>query len=166
MPTFLLRWVSQQRRVFIEAARAEAESAPTPAEARHWRTAARGLLVRGLLVGPVLNLLVLAMVIAGVVVLNSFSSDVSSQETLAWIVVGSAALGLLWRRLFWLPSLLVGSAVACEHIVSMALRIPEPNLHLPAGWFSTTSLLLLVIPALAAAYAGAKARHLLHGSDA
>lgn len=160
----LARCVPPARRASIEAARAEAEAAPNAAEAEHWHTAARTLLVRGLLAGPVIDVVALAFVMAVVVVLNGSTSDVASQETMACIVLGSGLVGFLWRRRAWLAALLIGATVAGQHLVSLPLHLPEPGLHIPAGWLGTASLLVLVVPALLGAYTGAGCRHLATGS--
>jgi hypothetical protein len=156
----LARCVSPARRASIEAARAEAHAATSEAEARRWRSAARTLLVRGLVAGPVVDVTALTAVIAAVVLLNSSTSDVASQETLVCIVLGSAFVGFLWGRRPWLVALLVGGTVAAQHLVSLDLHLPEPGVHLPAGWLGTASLLILVLPALLGAYAGARFRRL------
>ena len=156
----LLRWVTPARRDSIEAALAEAEAAPSAPEARSWRRAARALLWRGVLLGPIANLLALVAVISAVVVLNSSASDVSAQETLLGIVLGATLVGFLWARHAWLVALAVGATVAAQHVISLALGIPEPSMHLPHGWLSTTSLLILVLPAMVGAYTGAGIRRL------
>jgi len=156
----LVRWVTPARRDSIEAALAEAEAAESDTEARPWRRAARALLWRGLLLGPIANLLALVAVISAVAVLNSSASDVSAQETLLGIVLGASLVGFLWSRRAWLAALMVGTTVAAQHIVSLAFGIPEPSMHLPHGWLSTTSLLVLLLPAMAGAYMGAGLRRL------
>ena len=158
--TFAVRMISARRRASIEAIRAEAESAADEATARRWRAAARWMLLRALLCGPLLTVLVTAAAIAAVADMNESGSDVASQSTLACLVVGAAVAGALARRP-WVPGVLLGVTVAAEHVVAMALRLQEPLMHLPPGWLGTTSLLLLVLPAVFAAYAGSVCGRLL-----
>jgi len=103
----------------------------------------------------------LAVVIALVGLANESRSDVASQTTLLALLVGSAVLGFVWSRLWWIPALLVGGTVAVEHLVAVWFSIPEPGVHLPVGVWGTITLLILVIPALIAGRAGAGIRHLV-----
>ena len=99
--------------------------------------------------------------IAMIVALERNSSDDGGQVSMGAILLASGVLGAAAGRRAWLVGIVIGSVVAVTHIASLALRIPEPGLQLPAGWASTTSLFVLVIPALVAAYAGAWIRSLL-----
>lgn len=157
------RCLSPARRDSIEATRAEADAAPSAAEAVRWRRTARTLLLRGLLAGPARDGLAVVLVIVGVGTLNASPSDVASQETLAGIVVGSGLVGYLWGRRAWLAAALVGGTVAAQHVLWVALKIPEPGIQLPAGWWGTVSLTVLILPALAGAYTGAGVRRLARG---
>lgn len=154
------RWLPAARRDSVAAARAEADAAEDPQQAARWRRSATVLLIRGLLAGPVVNLLVLVLVIAALVWLNSSSSDVASQASLLCILLGAGLTGFVWRSRVWIGGVAIGATVAVQHVVSLALRLPEPHLALPPGWFSTSSLLVLIIPAMIAAYAGASIRKL------
>lgn len=156
---FLLRGVSRARQDSIQAALAEAATAPTPESAERWRAAARWMLVRGLLRGPVLNGAALLLVVTAVGVVNESRSDVANQATLGILILGSAALGFLWRHA-WIPALLIGSVVAVEHIAAITLGLAEPEMQLPPGWWGSATLLILLVPAFAAAYGGAGLRRL------
>lgn len=157
---FLLRSVSAARRSSIEAALAEAAAAPDVQEADRWRSAAKAMLVRGLLLGPGLRSVALCLVIFAVAVANESSSDIANQVTLALIIGGAGLVGFVWTRKPWLAGVLVGATVAVEHVIALALGVENPDIHLPAGWWSTTSLLVLLLPALIAAYSGAGLRRL------
>ncbi len=114
---------------------------------------------RALRLGSAVGLLLVVVALVGFA--NESSSDVANQATLLALLVGSAVLGFVWGRLWWIPALLVGGTVAVQHLVAVVLSIPEPGVHLPAGGWGTITLLILVIPALIAAGAGAWIRRMV-----
>lgn len=156
---FLTRLVPPARRSSIDAALAEAASTPDVQEAEQWRSAARVMLVRGLIAGPVLRSFVLWLVVAAVAVVNESSSDIANQVTLVCIVGGAGLVGFVWERRAWLAGVLVGCTVAVEHVVALTLGVENPDVHLPPGWWSSASLLILLVPAVIGAYGGAGFRH-------
>ncbi|MCU1472907.1 hypothetical protein [Amnibacterium sp.] len=160
---FLTRFVPLARRSSIDAALAEAASTPDVEEAEQWRSAARAMLVRGLIVGPVLRSAVLWLVVAAVAVVNESSSDIANQVTLVFIAAGAGLVGFVWVRRAWLAGVLIGCTVAVEHVVRVALGVENPDVHLPPGWWSSTSLLILLVPAVIAAYGGVGLRRLASG---
>lgn len=92
--------------------------------------------------------------IVTIVILDRSPSEDAGQATLAAILLTSAALGAAVGRRAWAVGIVIGSVVAVTHIVSLILLIPEPGVRLPPGWAGTTSLFVLVIPAVTAAAAG------------
>jgi hypothetical protein len=105
-------------------------------------------------------------VVAAIAVIDRSPSDDAAQLTLAVMLVGSAALGAWAARRAWLVGIVTGSVVAASHLVSLLLDLPEPGIAVPPGSLGTLSLLVLVIPASIAAYAGAAARRLVAGGGA
>lgn len=158
-----MRLVSPGRRASIDAALAEAASTPDVQEAEQWRSAATGMLVRGLVAGPVLSGFVLGLVLAAVGAANESSSDVANQATLAFIVVGAGLVGFVWVRRAWLAGVLIGCTVAVEHVVALGLGVENPDVHLPPGWWGSASLLILLVPAVIGAYAGVGLRLVASG---
>lgn len=107
----------------------------------------------------------IALVCVGLIAwLDRSPSDDASQFTLGAILLSGVMLGALAPRRPWLVGIVIGSVVAVVHVVSLAFGLPEPGVHLPSGWANTTSLFVLVLPAMLAAYAGAALhRHLVSG---
>jgi hypothetical protein len=151
----LLDLVPPNRRDWVRAALAEADALPAGSERAAWARSTTWFLLREALMRRVLLVAATAAAIAMIVILDRSPSDDAGQVTLAAILLASAALGAAVGRRAWAVGIVIGSVVAVTHIVSLALRIPEPGVQLPPGWASTTSLFVLVIPALVAAYAGA-----------
>lgn len=156
----VLRLLPASRRASIRAALAEAHAAPSAREAKQWQRAASGMLLRGLLAGPVLDAAALVVAGTAVALLNESRSDAANQMTLAALVLGSGVLGFLWIHRVWIPASLLGAVVAAEHAVALVVGIAEPGIHVPAGLLGIASLLVLVAPAVAAAYCGAVVRRL------
>jgi hypothetical protein len=159
----LARFVTPARRVSIDAALAEAAAAGGGSEAARWRSAARRMLVHGIIFGPVLKGLVSAVVVGAVAATNESSSDIANQVTFGCILTGSGLIGFVWARRAWLPGLLIGCTVGIEHAVAVALGTENPDTHLPPGWWGSLSLFVLLGPALIAAYSGVGLRRLIAG---
>jgi hypothetical protein len=121
------------------------------------------MLVRGLIFVPVLRGFALLLVVVLVAVVNESSSDIANQVTLACIILGAALVGFVWTRRPWLAGVLVGCTVAVEHGVALALGVQNPVIHLPPGWWSSISLLVLLVPAVIAAYGGVGLRTVVSG---
>src|SRR4051812_2873275 len=98
------------------------------------------------------NVCLLAAVVLLIGYLNESGSDAANQLTLLALVVGSAALGYLWGRWWWLPAVVTGCTVAVQHIAAVALRVEEPGIHLPPGIWGFLSLFVLVVPTLIAGF--------------
>jgi hypothetical protein len=108
-----------------------------------------------------LNICLLVAVVVVIGYVNESGSDAASQLTLLGLVLGSAVLGYLWGRWWWLPAVVVGSTVALEHIGAVALGAREPGIHLPPGVWGFLSLFILIVPTLIAGFAGALVRRLV-----
>lgn len=160
----LFRLMSPFRRAWVRAALTERDQAEDAATRERWSHAVHGMLFRYGVLYPLLRLVATVAAIALVAFLNQSPSDDADKTVLLAIVVLSFGLGATWYRFAWLPGVAVGITVAVAHLVSLAFRLPEPPMYLPPGWWSTTSLLILVLPAMAAAYGGAGVRHLLRRS--
>jgi hypothetical protein len=102
------------------------------------------------------------LAIAGVALtLDRSPSDDAGQVTLGAILIGSFALGAWLPHRAWLAGLVLGSMVALSRAVALVMGAPPVSATLPPGWSGVASLLVLVIPAVAAAWAGAGLRRLL-----
>jgi hypothetical protein len=154
----LLDLVPPNRRDWVRAALAEADALPGGSERAAWARSTTWFLLREALMRRVLLAAATAGAVAIIVILDRSPSDDAGQMALAAILLASAALGAVVGRRAWAVGIVIGSVVAVTHIVSLAFRIPEPGVQLPPGWAGTTSLFVLVIPALVAAYAGAWVR--------
>ena len=162
----LLGMVPPNRRDWARAALAEGDALPSGSERTAWLRSTTWFLLKEALMRRVFLLAATGGAIALIVALDRSSSDDAGQVTLGAILLASGALGAAAGRRAWAVGIVIGSVVAVTHIVSLALRIPEPGVQLPPGWASTTSLFVLVIPAVAAAYAGAWIRNLLSSGKA
>jgi hypothetical protein len=103
--------------------------------------------------------LVIGYVVAVAVVLwtDRSASDISNQATLLVLLVAAAALGFAAPRRFWVAGLVVGAAIPAAHIVYATLGPALPYEAEPAGVGGAASLLVLIVPAMIAAYLGALA---------
>jgi hypothetical protein len=157
----LLGMVPPHRRDWVRAALAEGDALPGGSEQTAWVRSATWFLLKEALMRRVLLVAGTAAAIAMIVALERNPSDDAGQVSMGAILLTSGMLGAAAGRRAWVVGIVIGSVVAMTHVVSLALRIPEPGIQLPAGWASTSSLFVLVIPALVAAYAGAWIRSLL-----
>ncbi|HEY8317211.1 MAG TPA: hypothetical protein VIG76_00115 [Amnibacterium sp.] len=121
------------------------------------------MLPRGLALGPVLSGFVLGLVVAAVAVVNETSSEVADQATSDGMVVGAGLVGFVWLRRAWLAGVLIGCTVALEHVLTTAVGVENPDVHLPPGWWGSASLLILLVPAVIGAYGGAGLRVVASG---
>jgi hypothetical protein len=157
----LLDLVPPERRDWARAAMAEGDAIDAGPERAAWVRSTTWLLLKEALLRRVLLLAAIASAVAMVVALDRSSSDDAGQVTLGAILLASGVLGAAVGRRAWVVGVVIGSTVALTHIASLALGIPEPGVQLPPGWAGTTSLFVLVVPALVAAYTGAWIRSLL-----
>lgn len=162
----LLRLVPGRRRPWVEAALAEAQFVNGADQQRAWNRSSAILLLREALMHRLPVVVATLGAIAVIAFLERSPSDDASQFTLGAILLSAGLLGAWAQRRAWLVGIVIGSVVALTHVVSLAVGDPEPGVTLPPGWASTTSLFVLVIPAVIAAYAGAALRHLLSSDEA
>jgi hypothetical protein len=84
-------------------------------------------------------------------------SDVANQASMLVLLLGSSALGFSAPRRAWLAGASVGGCLALVHAVYVAAGIRLQYEMTPSGWAGPATLLILVVPAIVAAYAGAGA---------
>ena len=82
-------------------------------------------------------------------------SDIANQASMLVLLLGSSALGFSAPRWAWLAGAAVGSCLAFAHAVYVAAGIRLRYEMTPSGWAGPATLLILVVPAIVAAYAGA-----------
>jgi hypothetical protein len=90
------------------------------------------------------------------------TSDIANQLALLVLLVGAGVLGFARPGWAWLAGLALGSALAVTHSLYLAARHPLPYQMHPSGWAGPVTLLVLLLPAFLAAYAGAGAATLAH----
>ena len=103
----------------------------------------------------------LAGIVVGEVLLvwvDRSPSDVANQACLAVLLLTAGALGMARPRSAWFTGGLVGSTLALAHAIYQVLGVPLPYPMSPPGLTGTLTLLLLLLPAWAAAYLGAATR--------
>jgi hypothetical protein len=111
----------------------------------------RGTIMR-LLYG--IGLLVAAAVLVWI---DQSPSDVANQSSLLILLIGAGLLGVAAPHWAWLPALVLGCSLAAAHAIYLVAGIALPYAMSPAGWAGPATLLILIIPAGIAAYAGAGA---------
>jgi hypothetical protein len=106
----------------------------------------------------------IGLVVAVAVLLGAdrSSSDVSNQATLLVLLVAAAVMGLSAPRRAWLPGLVLGAAIPLAHIVYLTAGPALPYKSEPAGVGGAATLLVLIVPAMIAAYLGAGVARVLH----
>lgn len=132
------------------------ESRTLPARARFgWLVSGFRYVIREVLVRFGLYLGGVAATVAALVWVDLSPSDVANQASVLVLVLGSGALGFAVPRQAWLAGLAVGGCLAVAHAVytvaDIRLRYPMS----PSGWAGAITLLVLIVPAMVAAYAGA-----------
>ena len=93
--------------------------------------------------------------VAALVWVDLSPSDVANQASVLVLVLGAGALGFAVPRCAWLPGAAVGGCLAVAHAVYIAADIRLRYPMSPSGWAGAVTLLLLIVPAMVAAYAGA-----------
>ncbi len=99
--------------------------------------------------------------VAALVLVDRSTSDVANQATLVLLLIFAAVLGAVRPRLAWLSGLLVGSTIAAARAVAELLGISPTDAQAPHTALAIAGLLVLIVPALLAAYAGAAVRRYL-----
>ena len=112
----------------------------------------RGTIMRQFLYG--IGLLVAAAVLIWI---DQSPSDVANQASLLILLIGAGLLGIAAPHWAWLPALVLGCSLAAAHAIYLVAGIALPYAMSPAGWAGPATLLILIIPAGIAAYAGAGA---------
>ena len=95
------------------------------------------------------------------VIVDSSPSDVANQASLVVLLLAAGALGLARPQRAWLAAVVMGSCLAVAHAAYQAWGAELSYPMWPPGWAGPVSLLLLLLPAFGAAYAGAAIRHAL-----
>jgi hypothetical protein len=116
----------------------------------------RGTIMRQFLYG--IGVLVAAAVLVWI---DQSPSDVANQASLLILLIGAGLLGIAAPHWAWLPALILGFSLAAAHAIYLAAGIALPYAMSPAGWAGSATLLILIIPAGIAAYAGAGAAAML-----
>jgi hypothetical protein len=93
--------------------------------------------------------------VAVVDLIDRSTSDFANQLTLLALLIGAGILGFARPAQAWLAGLTLGVALAVTHALFLATDQPLPYQMHPSGWAGPLTLLVLIIPALLAAYAGA-----------
>jgi hypothetical protein len=103
----------------------------------------------------------LAVAVAALLWVDRSPSDIANQAALLVLLAGAAVMGFAAPRRAWLPGLLLGAAVALAHMVYLTVGPALPYEAEPAGLGGAATLLVLIVPAMIAAYLGAGAAWLL-----
>lgn len=104
--------------------------------------------------------LVAVGLVAILVLVDRSASDVANQVALLVLLLGAGALGALNPPHPWLGGVLIGSTLAVAHFFYETLGVSLPYAMSPPGLGGALTLLVLIIPAVLAAYAGALTRRL------
>jgi hypothetical protein len=92
------------------------------------------------------------------------SSDDAGQVSLAVLLLFGAVLGFAAPRWAWLAGLVVGAAIAVANMVYLTWGPARAHPIEPGGLAGAATLLVLIVPAMLAAYLGAGAAWLLRRS--
>jgi len=96
---------------------------------------------------------------AGVLVLVDRSdSDTANQGALLVLLTFAAALGALRPRQAWLSALIIGCTIAAARATGLLMGAVPADPQAPRSLPAVATLLVLVVPAAVASYAGAAAR--------
>ena len=92
------------------------------------------------------------------VVVDQSPSDVANQASLGVLLIAAFVMGSSAPRWAWLSGMALGVSIAVAHAVYQIADIPLRYTMEPGGWAGPVTLLVLVIPAVLAALAGAAVR--------
>jgi hypothetical protein len=98
-----------------------------------------------------------AAAVAVLVVVDRSPSDIANQASVAVLLIAAFALGICAPRRAWMSGLAVGVCLAAAHAIYLTAHVRLPYPLEPAGWAGPFSLLVLIVPALLAAFVGAGA---------
>jgi hypothetical protein len=103
---------------------------------------------------------------AMIATLDRSASDDAAMTTLGAILLASGLLGAASPGRASLAGAAIGSTVALVRAVGLVVGLPDSGEHLPAGWAGPASLLVLAVPAVAAArFGGLLRRGITPGDD-
>jgi hypothetical protein len=94
---------------------------------------------------------------AMVVVVDRSPSDVANQISVAVLITVAFVLGVCAPHRASMSGLAVGGCLAAAHALYLIAHVRLPYRMEPAGWAGPISLLVLIVPALLAAFVGAGA---------
>jgi hypothetical protein len=151
-----VRLLPAERAGFALGLLAESQALPPNVRLR-WLAGGFRFVLREVLVRFGLYLGGVAATVAALVRVDVSPSDVANQASLLVLVLGSGALGFAVPRQAWVAGVAVGSCLAVAHAVYTAAGIRLPYPMSPSGWAGAATLLLLIVPGMIAAYAGAGA---------
>jgi hypothetical protein len=117
--------------------------------------------IRSWLLGRGGYLVAVAVAVYALVEVDRSPSDIANQASLLVLLVAAAGLGFGRPRSALLSGVLVGSCLAVAHAVYQASGAGLPYPMDPPGWVGAATLLILLVPAVGAAYAGAAVSRLL-----
>ena len=106
---------------------------------------------------PGLYLLGLGGALAALVWVDRSPSDIANQASLLVLLLGAGLLGVIKPRWAWVSGLGLGSSLAAAHALYLATGHGLSYAMAPSGWAGPITLLVLLVPAFLAAYAGAGA---------
>jgi hypothetical protein len=105
----------------------------------------------------------LAVAVAVLLWVDRSPSEIANQAALLVLLLTAAAMGFAAPRRAWLAGLLLGASIAVAHMVYLTLGPALPYKAEPAGLSGAATLLILIVPAVIAAYVGAGVARLVRG---
>jgi hypothetical protein len=157
-----VRLLPARRRELGQALLAEASTVPPGRRRLAWVAGGLWFVVKESAVrkpGYVLGLIAAVAVLVGVDRIGT--SDDSGMVSLAVLLLASAVLGFAAPRWAWLSGLVLGAAIALADLTYATVGPAPAHPMSPAGVTGAATMLVLIVPALVAAYLGAGAAWLL-----
>jgi hypothetical protein len=127
------------------------------------RVAGRTSWFRSSAAGWVVYVCVVVCFAGALVMVDRSDSDTANQGTLLLLLAFAAALGALRPRLAWLSALILGSTIAAARAIGLLVGQTPADPQAPRSLPAVATLLVLVVPAAVASYAGATARRAATG---
>lgn len=160
-----IRLLPPGRRELGRALLAEASAVPPGGRRSAWLAGGVWFIVReGIMrfVGYTMALLIAASVV--VTVDRIGNSDDAGQASLLVLLLASVVLGFAAPRRAWVAGLVLGAAIALANMVYVEWGPALAHPIEPSGLGGAATLLVLIVPAMVAAYLGAGAAWLLKRS--
>jgi hypothetical protein len=151
------RLLPASRAEYGEALLAELGALPNN-ERRRWLLGGGAFVLRELVIHNGPYAAGLACAVLALVAVDRSPSDIANQASLLVLLLTAGGLGLTRPHRAWFAGLVVGSCLAAAHAAYLAWGVALPYPMSPSGWAGALSLLLLLLPAFVAAYAGAAIR--------